>query len=114
MSGFVCGEEAFFYGLSSNLYDFPLEARGRGGGAGGEQNPTKPPRPKVQTAGAAGEPESVFSETKGKSATFFLYAIKGAFSSTASPCPSSLQPWGGGQAAGSGTGHSPHLTYRCW
>ena len=79
------------------------------GGGGGEQNPTKPPRPDAQTAGAAGEPDNVFSETEGKSATFFLYAIKGSFNGTATPSKLPLTLWG--QVATSGTGRSPDLTY---
>lgn len=39
-------ERRHFYGLYSNLYDFPLEARGWE--IGEEQNPTKPLKPKPQ------------------------------------------------------------------
>lgn len=54
-------EKRHFYELCSNVYDFPLEARGWG--LGEEQNTTKLPRPEVQTTGVAGEPDSMFSET---------------------------------------------------
>lgn len=56
---------------SLQLVQLPIGAQEMGR-TKGRQNPTEPLRPEVQTTGATGEPDSVFAETEGKSATFFL------------------------------------------